>query len=87
MNNLPQILLAGGAGMFAVGELIGAFNKKKGDTFSEWWVRQPTIVQYVILIFVGMVISHFARWMISDPDKPDGPDTVVNVEVNEAKSP
>jgi hypothetical protein len=66
MKNISMWLMGIGAGAFTIGELIGAFRKEADDTFSEWFKRQPKIVQFAIIFFAGAVFSHFSEWRIRD---------------------
>lgn len=65
-EKIPGILMVCGAISFLTGELIGAFSKRGGDTFSEWFKGQPKIVQFVIIGCTFGVVSHLAEWKIRD---------------------
>ena len=72
--------------MVAIGELLGAEDKKPHDTISEWFKGQPKITQFTIIFFCGAVFSHFAEWKIRDAEPGDVNIENLDVTVNEAKS-
>lgn len=63
------------------GEAVGATDKKKGNTFSEWFKRLPAWVKMVICFVFGGVFVHLIEWRISD-DSSVTVEGDVNVEVH-----
>jgi hypothetical protein len=72
MKDLFKVLWMVGGILTAIGEVVTAFDRKRGNTISEFFDRLPQPAKYFVVLAIGAVLGHWC-WPLpqNEKEKPD----------------